>query len=98
MLPLSIAMMKWQTNALQSKGVAVKFLEGVASNTWNVHMSRCMKSYLLKFPNAVALNVVGCRNTQMSANESKRTYAKEHKRAQMTTNERLCVKIANNPV
>ena len=34
----------------------------------------------LKFPNAVVLNAVGCRNAQMSAKERKYESAKERKR------------------
>ena len=38
-------------------------------------------SETLKFPNAVVLNAVVRRNTQMSAKERKRKFAKERKRA-----------------
>ena len=55
----------------------------------------------LLFPNAVVLNAVGRRNTQMSAKERKRKSAKEHKRAQKGAKERkkaLLRKNANNQV
>ena len=55
----------------------------------------------LQFPNAVVLNAVGRRNTQMQTKERKRKSAKEGKgrnSAQKSAKERFSVKIANNQV
>ena len=49
----------------------------------------------LKFPNAVVLNAVVCRNTQMS---KKRAQTQVRKRAQKGAKERFHVKIADNQV
>ena len=50
---------------------------------------------ILKFPNAVVLNVVGRREMQMSGKERKRKNAKERNKG---AKERFRVKIANNQV
>ena len=50
----------------------------------------------LQFPNAVVLNAVVRRNTQMSAKERKRKSAKEHKRAQKGAKERKRALLRKN--
>ena len=57
----------------------------------------------LQFSNAVVLNAVGRRNTQMNANlkspnEHKWTQTQVHKRAQKGANERFRINIVNNQV
>ena len=52
----------------------------------------------LQFPNAVILNAIGRRNTQMRAKERKRAQTQVRKRAQKSAKERFCIKIVNNEV
>ena len=56
------------------------------SKDWRVRV-RPQKYYILQFPNAVVLNAVGRRNTQMR----KRKFAKERQKAQRSAKERFCV-------
>ena len=59
------------------------------SNTPNPSSEKKLK----KFPNAVLLNAVGCRNMQITANERKRAQMQVHTRVQSNAKEHFHVKL-----